>query len=82
MPNDRVFISGGESDASALTELVGETLVGKAPMTYKRSSHSICTVSDNLLMVSGSTDNPKKCEIYNIEKDSWEEIQELNEPRC
>lgn len=70
-----------------MTELVGEALESRKTMTYKRSSHSMCAINDNLILVSGSTHlgdyaASKRCEVYDIEKDSWEELHQMNYPRC
>jgi hypothetical protein len=51
----------------------------KSPMRNARKGHSVCCVNNEYLVVLGSrvqyTGNT--CELYNIEKDEWQDLPSL-----
>ena len=52
-------------------------------MKYPRAGHSVCAIGTRFLFVSGSlnSDAAQRCEMFNINMDSWWTVGDLNVPR-
>eukprot|EP00826_Nyctotherus_ovalis_P014958 TRINITY_DN14214_c0_g1_i1.p1 TRINITY_DN14214_c0_g1~~TRINITY_DN14214_c0_g1_i1.p1 ORF type:complete len:501 (+),score=134.30 TRINITY_DN14214_c0_g1_i1:148-1650(+) len=89
---NNVYFNGGDNDHSVylkshylFDELCG-SLVPLADMNESRSRHALAYVESNrsIYALGGENSNGllNHCEYYDIEKNTWTEIESLNEKRC
>ena len=53
-------------------------------MLYERDAHGICTWRDRYIICVGSWHGPgaRTCEMYDVEKNEWTVLPQLNEGTC
>jgi hypothetical protein len=94
---DKLILTGGEKDyIESLSSTYmfrfrkfsqddgfSAKVFSRSDMLYKRRAHSLAYINDYIYAISGvdKLEMIKKCEKYDIFKDKWIEIPELNYPR-
>ena len=86
------IITGGlknnlsSNDAFLFTESANSNLSILNNMIFPRRAHGACLIKNNFLFVCGGIDSAnncmKKCEILDVDKNSWNETSEMLQAKC
>ena len=78
-----ILLTGGANEASAyLLNLKTLKITAKKPMNFARDNHGIIYYKNRVFVLGGYCFHKKdcitKCEVYDVEKDRWDSIKDMN----